>query len=98
MELWLTCVIGILAAYGLICILKGIYAIIFTTPLRFLASTELFLYADGTDPLTEQLLTAAEQVRKQYFPRLHIVFVETGSTSTTPARILCERHDAEYIE
>lgn len=101
MSVWLDCVIGGLAAIGFICILKEVYDIIFTDYLRTDIRGELFLFSSGTDPKTEQVLNAAEQVRKRYMPKLAIIFVENGDADPDDfnyAQSIAARRDMEYIE
>lgn len=101
MNIWLQCIIGMLSAVGLICILKAVYDIIFTGYLRTDGQSELFLYGCGTDPRTEQLIRAALQVRRLYLPGLAVVFVENGEADPDTfnyAKALCARRDMEYIE
>ncbi len=101
MSVWLECLIGMLAAIGLICILKALYDALFGGYLRSCAYAELFLYGSGTDADTAQWILAAEQVRKLYFPNLHIIFAENGEADTQAyniAQTLCERYQVEYIE
>ena len=101
MNIWLQCIIGTLAAVGLVCILKAVYDIIFTGYLRTEGQHELFLYGCGTDPATEQLIAAAVQTRRQYFPALAVVFVENGEADPRKfnyAKVLCARRGMEYIE
>lgn len=101
MNIWLQCIIGTLAAVGLVCILKAVYDIIFTGYLRTDGQHELFLYGCGTDPACEQLLATAAQVRRLYLPGLCIVFVENGEADPERfnyAKVLCARRGMEYIE
>lgn len=78
MAYLMECVVGTLAAVGLICILKTVYDIIMTDYYSAVGRAELFLYGRGADPDSERLLCAAEQARRLYLPGLAITFVETG--------------------
>lgn len=101
MSIWLECIIGTLAAVGLVCILKAVYDIIFTGYLRTDGACELFLYGDGTDPKAEQMLNTAMQVRRLYYPSLAIIFVDNGDGDPARfnyAKVLCTRRGMEYIE
>ncbi|MGE4548532.1 MAG: hypothetical protein AB7C89_03145 [Intestinibacillus sp.] len=81
--------------------MKEVYDIIFTDYLRTDIRGELFLFSSGTDPKTEQVLNAAEQVRKRYMPKLAIIFVENGDADPDDfnyAQSIAARRDMEYIE
>ena len=59
MHYVLECVVGTLAAVGLICILKAVYDIIMATYTRAEGSATLVLKGDGSLPESERLLLAA---------------------------------------
>lgn len=99
-EFFMECVIGILAAAGLICFLKAVCDIIFTDYLRQGIEAELYLFADGTDPRTEDLLYAVEQIRTAYFPALKAIWIENGEHDTgySYAAHLCQKYQTDYYE
>ena len=94
------CVIGTLAAVGLICILKTVYDIIFTGSQIAWGRAELYLYGDGTAVQSQTLLQAAEEARRLYLPALDIVFVETAAPDDrwNYAAHHAARHDVTYID
>ena len=79
MGFFAECVVGTLAAVGLICILNSLYDIIVTDYMTAQVGAELFLYGDGRDPRTQRLLHAALQTRAHMMPELEIIFVEQGA-------------------
>lgn len=96
----LECVVGTLAAVGLICILKALYAIIMTSYARADGRATLVLKGDGTAPESERLLLAAREVRRLYLPELQIVFLEQADADgrTTLAERAAARCQATYIK
>ncbi|MBR3867005.1 MAG: hypothetical protein IKM54_04330 [Butyricicoccus sp.] len=78
------CLVGTLAAVGLICILKSLYDIIVTDYMTDGVRVELLLYGDRSDPHFGRLLRAV------LFPRCHririseIYFVDTGIGEEVP--------------
>lgn len=99
MAFWLECVVGVLAAVGLICIIKETCAILFGEQLRVGVHAELYIYGNGANPRTIELLRAVQQIQIRYLPEMTAIFIETnGQTDACSfAQALCERHNAEYI-
>lgn len=98
MTYLLECVIGTLAAVGLICILHTVYAIIKSNYTRISCCAALVLYGDGTSPDSERLLLAAQEVRQQYLPGLTIIFAEQhlADGKPVPAEKLAARYGVRY--
>ena len=94
------CVVGTLAAVGLICILKSVYDIIVTDYMTAETDAELFLYGNGRDPRTRRLLRAVWQARCHAMPTLEIVFIETGEADErfNYAEAFAEAHPVTYIK
>ena len=76
MSFFWECVVGTLAAVGLICILKAVYDIIVTEYITAGLSVELFVYGDGYDPRTVRLLQTLARLRGKRMPGLEIFFIE----------------------
>lgn len=95
------CVVGTLAAIGLICILKTVYDIIIKGYYSAEGRAELFLYGHGKQPSGHRLLCAADQARRELFPGLVVTFVdldEGESRQTEAARALAARCGITYIK
>ena len=89
-------IVGILAAVGLICILRSGYDILCAGCPRAGEHAELYLYLDGREPGAEQLLRAAHRARAVFLPGMPIVWIDTGA-GCGPLRRLAERLDMEYF-
>lgn len=89
------CVLGTLAAVGLICILKTVYDII-VPGLPADGRAELFLYGDGSDARSLALLESAERLRRQLLPAMTIVFVDTAPTAAEAAARAAARYGMGY--
>ncbi len=96
----LECVVGTLAAVGLICILKAVYDIIMATYTRAEGSATLVLKGDGSLPESERLLLAAREARRLYLPGLEILFLEQVRDGEGPnlAERTAARCQATYIK
>ena len=79
MSFFWECVIGTLAAVGLICILKSLYDIIVTDYMIDGARVELLLYGDSSDPQFCRLLQAVLRPRVHPLRISEIYFVDLGS-------------------
>ena len=79
MSFFWECVIGTLAAVGLICILKSLYDIIVTDYLTDGVRVELLLYGDGGDPHLGRLLRAVLRPRGDPVRIAEIYFVDLGN-------------------
>ena len=75
MPYWMECIIGTMAAIGLICILQTVYAIMRSSYVRAHGRAVLVLRGDGSAPESERLLLAAAESRR-YLPGVEIVFLE----------------------
>lgn len=74
------CVTGMLAAAGLICILKTVYDIIFHSTVCVREKAELYVYLDRDSSEAEQLLRQIDQARRSFLPGLTVIWVDTGTT------------------
>lgn len=92
------CLIGTLAAVGLICILKTVYDIIMTGYYTTGGRVELFLYGEGSAPENERLLCAAEQVKRLYLPTAAITFIDLGVQQSEVLEALAARRGVTYIK
>ena len=70
------CVIGALAAAGLICILKTVYDIIFHSTVCVRGKAELYLYLEGGAAETEQLMRQVRLARRTYLPGLTVIPID----------------------
>ena len=82
MTFFWECVIGTLAAVGLICILKSLYDIIVTDYMTDGMRVELLLYGDSSDPRFGRLLRAVLRPRGDAVHIAEIYFIELGSGET----------------
>ena len=84
---------------GFYTVLHTVYEIVSVRLLRLHGSSELTLYGDGCDAVSEHLIRAALRVRRQYFPGLLITFVEIGSgQGQNIAKYMAARQDITYLE
>lgn len=99
MTFFWECVIGTLAAVGLICILKSLYDIIVIDYITAELCVELFVYGDGHDPRTRRLLHTLAELRDRRMPALEIVFIESSKQEGTPNFALecAEKYAVIYI-
>lgn len=70
------CIIGTLAAVGLICSLKLVYDIIIYKINCPVGQAVLYLYVSLEDATTEHLLRTAASVRHSHLPRLTIILID----------------------
>ena len=100
MPYLLECVVGTLAAVGLICILKAVYAIMMASYARADGRATLILRGHGASPESERLLLAAREARRLYLPGLEIVFLEQdddGAEQNLAERVAARCH-VTYIK
>lgn len=98
MSVFWQSVLAIFAAVGFYTVLHEVYEFFFSKVLRQFGSAELTLYGDGCDAASEQLISAAVQMRKQYLPALSITFVEIGDgQGQNVAQRLAARQDIKYL-
>lgn len=72
------CVIGTLAAAGLICILKTVYDIIFHRAVCMRGKAELYLYLEQDSAGAEPIRYQVEQARQTFLPGLTVIWVDTA--------------------
>lgn len=80
MGFFAQCAVGMLAAAGLICILKTVYDIIFHSTVCVRGRAELYLYLDPHSAEAEQLLRQIDQAKRTFLPGLTVIWVDTGTT------------------
>ena len=80
MGFFAQCAVGMLAAAGLICILKTVYDIIFHSTVCVRGQAELYLYLDPDSAEAEQLLRQIDQAKRTFLPGLTVIWVDTGTT------------------
>ncbi|WP_370813289.1 hypothetical protein [Butyricicoccus pullicaecorum] len=80
MGFFAQCAVGMLAAAGLICILKTVYDIIFHSTVCVRGKAELYLYLDPDSAEAEQLLRQIDQAKRTFLPGLTVIWVDTGTT------------------
>lgn len=93
MGFFAQCAVGMLAAAGLICILKTVYDIIFHSTVCVRGKAELYLYLDGSAAEAEQLMRQVRLARRTYLPGLTVIPIhldgaqqEHGGPSRTAER------------
>lgn len=79
MSFFWECVIGTLAAVGLICILKSLYDIIVTDYMTDGVRVELLLYGDSSDPQFGRFLRSILRPHSAPVQIAEIYFVDIGS-------------------
>lgn len=87
MAFFWECVVGTLAAVGLICILKSLYDIIVTDYMTDGVRVELLLYGDSSDPHFARLLRAVLRPRSHRMRIAEVYFVELGTGEAVPDEI-----------
>ena len=99
MSVFWQSLLAVFAAVGFYTVLHVVYERICAHMLRQHGSSELTLYGDGCDAVSEHLIRAALRVRRQYFPGLLITFVEIGSgQGQNIAKYMAARQDITYLE
>ena len=87
MDFFLECMVGTLAAVGLICIVKSLYDIIVTDYMTEGVRMELLLYGDSSDPRFARLLCAVLRPCCHRMRVKEIYFVELGTGETVAGEI-----------
>ena len=88
-------IISILAALGVICILKEVYAIIMINCINDENNIVLIINGDGIK--SEIMLRKALLIRQKYFNKMQIIFIEDNILESTPAKRMAQKYQMVYI-
>ncbi len=88
-------IISILAALGVICILKEVYAIIMINCVNDENNIVLIINGDGIK--SEIMLRKALLIRQKYFNKMQIIFIEDNILESTPAKRMAQKYQMVYI-
>lgn len=90
------CLVGTLAAFGLICILKMLCDIIFHRTESVCGKAELYVYVDGQSGEAEQILRQIALARSTYLPGLSMILVDTAAQTSEQGARLAAHYEMAY--
>ena len=88
-------IISILAALGVICILKEVYAIIMINCVNDENNIVLIINGDGTK--SEIMLRKALLIRQKYFDEMQIIFIENNTLESKSIKNMAQKYQMVYI-
>lgn len=88
-------IISVLAAVGVICILKEVYAIIMINCVNDENNIVLIINGDGTK--SEIMLRKALLIRQKYFHEMQIIFIENNTLESKSIKNMAQKYQMVYI-
>lgn len=88
-------IISVLAALGVICILKEVYAIIMINCVNDENNIVLIINGDGTK--SEIMLRKALLIRQKYFDEMQIIFIENNTLESKSIKNMAQKYQMVYI-
>lgn len=88
-------IISVLAALGVICILKEVYAIIMINCVNDENNIVLIINGDGTK--SEMMLRKALLIRQKYFHEMQIIFIENNTLESKSIKNMAQKYQMVYI-
>ena len=88
-------IISVLAALGVICILKEVYAIIMINCVNDENNIVLIINGDGTK--SEIMLRKALLIRQKYFHEMQIIFIENNTLESKSIKNMAQKYQMVYI-
>ena len=88
-------IISVLAALGVICILKEVYAIIMINCVNDENNIVLIINGDGTK--CEIMLRKALLIRQKYFHEMQIIFIENNTLESKSIKNMAQKYQMVYI-
>ena len=88
-------IISVLAALGVICILKEVYAIIMINCVNDENNIVLIINGDGTK--SEIMLRKVLLIRQKYFHEMQIIFIENNTLESKSIKNMAQKYQMVYI-